>query len=246
MLYKSIIEKFRSGKKQLGILIDPDKLGYLELIELAAEIESSDADFVLVGGSLVSESLEITITTIKQKVSKPVILFPGSLLQISKSADAIFLLSLISGRNPEFLIGNHVVAAPLLKKSNLEILPTGYIIVGGNETTSVEYISNTMPIPPNKSEIAMATAIAGEMLGLKLIYLETGSGASCPASNIMISDVKSCISVPLIVGGGIKNADQLRAVYKSGADIAIVGTAVETNPASVKEFSAVVSELRGA
>ena len=162
------------------------------------------------------------------------------MLQISNDADGILFLSLISGRNPEYLIGNHVVAAPLLKKSKLEILPTGYILIESGNLTSVEYISNTLPIPANKVDIAVATAIAGEMLGNKLIYLEAGSGAKYHVNKNIISKVKENINIPLIVGGGIKTNEEISEVCKAGADIVVIGTAIEKEPDLLKNFSEIV------
>jgi putative glycerol-1-phosphate prenyltransferase len=184
----------------------------------------------MVGGSLVSDSIDYCIDEIKKNSKLPVVLFPGSLLQISNKADAILLLSLISGRNPEYLIGNHVIASPILRKSKLEILPTGYMLVESGKVTSVQYISNTCPIPADKLDIAVATAVAGEMLGFKLIYLEAGSGAIQHVPVEMISAVKRNISVPLIVGGGIKTRSQLDNIFDAGADIVVIGNSLENNP----------------
>ena len=179
---------------------------------------------ILIGGSIVFNGIDETVKTIKSLTSKPVYLFPGSILQVSKYADGILLLSLISGRNPEFLIGNHVLAAPKIKKSGIEVIPTGYILVNSGIDTSVSYMSNTAPIPYCKNDIAVATALAGEMLGLQTIYLEAGSGALKPVSAKMISEVKSQIKIPLIVGGGIKTTEQLYAILQAGADMVVIGT----------------------
>jgi len=205
-----------------------------KLLELSANCA---IDFFLIGGSLTSVSIEPHISYIKKHSSIPVVLFPGSLLQISEKADGILLLQLISGRNPEFLIGNHVIAAPFLKKSHIEVIPTGYMLIDSGKISSVEYISNTKPIPAEKNDIAVATAIAGEMLGLKMIYLEAGSGAPGPINLSMISDVKKNISVPLIVGGGIKSGEDLKAVFNAGADIIVMGTAIENNISLLTEIS---------
>ena len=188
-----------------------------------------DVDFLLVGGSLVSTPIDETIKILKAETDKPVIIFPGNILQISELADGILLLCLISGRNPEYLIGNHVVAAPLLKRSRLEIIPTGYILIENGRSTSVEYISNTKPIPADKTDLAVATAMAGEMLGHRLLYLEAGSGAYEPVKTNLISEVKKNIQIPLIVGGGIQHPDQIRKIFLAGADIIVVGTAIEKN-----------------
>ena len=249
MIYKTIINNKNSNKKQFALLIDPDKhnsdiqtyqerkSGLLSIIEAANDAK---VDFVLIGGSLILHTIDNVIALIKKNCSVPVILFPGSLFQISEKADGILLLSLISGRNPDFLIGNQVIAAPLLKKSGLEIIPTGYMLIESGKTTSVEYISNTKPIPHEKNDIAIATAIAGEMLGNKLIYLEAGSNAPQPISSKMIAEIKKNINVPLIVGGGIKTKDQITEICKAGADIIVVGTAIENDLTLLKDFSAIV------
>ena len=200
---------------------------------LLEALNRNRVDFILVGGSLVSVSVDETVSLLKKNTRVPVILFPGNVLQISPRADGILLLSLISGRNPEFLIGNHVIAAPVLRKSSLEIIPTGYILVENGRTTSVEYMSNTKPIPADKTDLAVATAVAGEMLGHKLIYLEAGSGARDYVNATMIREVRSQISIPLIVGGGIENGDQIRETYRAGADIIVVGSVIEQGEAGL-------------
>ncbi len=235
MIYDKIIRK--PGTGQLAVLIDPDmqtKESLQKLLEIAGK---SKISFFLVGGSIVYNTVDFVIEQIKTQTTIPVLLFPGSLLQISTKADGILLLSLISGRNPEYLIGNHVVAAPVLKSSSLEIIPTGYMIVENNTTTSVEYMSNTKPIPANKPDIAVATAMAGEMLGLKTIYIEAGSGAGHTVSTKMIKEIKKNIDIPLIVGGGIKTKKQADSIIDAGADVIVVGTAVEDNPYFIKDIS---------
>ncbi|NJO69784.1 MAG: phosphoglycerol geranylgeranyltransferase [Bacteroidetes bacterium] len=176
------------------------------------------------------------IQTIKQETNVPVFLFPGNLLQLCDQADGILLLSLISGRNPEYLIGNHVLAAPFLKTTGMEIIPTGYILVETGTKTAVEYISNTTAIPAGKTDIVVSTAMAGEMLGLKVIYLEGGSGADKPVNKTLIEEVKKHINIPLIVGGGIRAANQARDAYDAGADILVLGNVLEENPELLKDF----------
>jgi putative glycerol-1-phosphate prenyltransferase len=166
----------------------------------------------------------------------PVVLFPGSNLYIHSDADGILFLSLISGRNPEFLIGQHVVAAPLLKASGLEILPTGYMLVDGGKPTTVSYISNTQPIPADKADIAACTAMAGEMLGQQLLYLDAGSGAENPVSPGMISAVKKATSLPLLAGGGIRSGEQARNAWEAGADCIVIGNVLESNPGLLEDF----------
>ncbi|MCF6366465.1 MAG: geranylgeranylglyceryl/heptaprenylglyceryl phosphate synthase [Bacteroidales bacterium] len=234
MLYNSI---FNSNRKKLAVLIDPDKQSNDRLAFVSEKSQNDGADFFLVGGSLVSSGLDDTIEIIKQNSDLPVILFPGSILQISDKADGILLLSLISGRNPDLLIGNHVIAAPFLKKSKLEIISTGYILVDGGNKSSVEYMSNTKPIPFNKPDIAAATAIAGELTGNKLIYLEAGSGAINHVAEEMVKEVKGSINIPLIVGGGFKDVESVEKVCRSGADIIVTGTAFERKPELIKQFS---------
>ncbi len=221
-----------TGKKALAVLIDPDKMkDEKRLSNLLELINHSETDFVLVGGSLLVENnFHACLRSIKEKSNAPVILFPGSPSQVSPEADAILFLSLISGRNPELLIGQHVIAAPLLKKMNIEIIPTGYMLIDCGKPTTASYISHTLPIPYNKPEIATATALAGEMLGLKCLYMDGGSGADRPISTAMIAQVREAVSLPLIVGGGIRNEEQAKAAYAAGADLIVVGTAFEEEP----------------
>lgn len=228
MIYEILCRK--KPIRKVAVLVDPDKSNNNSMSKTLEICDKCGIIFVMVGGSLLSRPIDIFLGEIKKKTSLPIVLFPGSLLQISKNADAILLLSLISGRNPEYLIGNHVIASPILKKSKLEIIPTGYMLIESGKTTSVQYISNTIPIPSDKIDIAVATAVAGEMLGLKLIYLEAGSGALLHVPEKMISAVKKNISVPLIVGGGIQSREQLGSIFKAGADIVVIGNSLENNP----------------
>lgn len=219
-----------TNKKQIAILIDPDKTDGKKLKKTVEAAEKAGIDFYLVGGSLlVKNNLEETVAGIKKHTKKKVFLFPGNPAQISNKADGILLLSLISGRNADLLIGQHVQAASVLKNSKLEIIPTGYILIDGGTATTVSYISNTTPIPANKPEIAASTAIAGELLGLKIIYLEAGSGAKDAVPEKMIAMVKENISVPLIVGGGMKDVEQIKTAFAAGADIIVIGTAIEND-----------------
>lgn len=235
-LYPSIIDKASTQKKQVAILIDPDKYSSEGLAKLA-NLAEGRVDFFMVGGSLTSVAISTVVEQLKQLTQIPVVLFPGNVLQLTPLADAILLLSLISGRNAEFLIGNHVIAAPFLKQSQIEVIPTGYMLFENSQITSVEYMSGTKPLPINKPEIAVATAIAGEMLGLKMIYLEAGSGAASPVPCEIITEVRRSISVPLIVGGGIRTATQLHNTFNAGADIAVIGTAIENNLGLIEEIS---------
>ncbi len=231
----SIIKKKKEGKKLFAVLIDPDKFESIETIELA---ESAKVDFIMVGGSILSNgNFEKCIQTIKNKTKIPVLIFPGNHLQISKTADGILLLSLISGRNADLLIGNHVLVAPILKSSDLEILSTGYMLIESGKQTSALYMSNTNPIPHEKDDIAMCTAIAGEMLGLKLIYVDAGSGATNSVSQSMIKKISENISIPLIVGGGINTEKKAIDACKAGADVIVVGNAIEKNKTLIKNIA---------
>lgn len=243
LIYNEILSKISAGKKLFGLLIDPDKVDDKKCTSIAVKAQKYGVDLILAGGSLLMSPLNGLINTIKQNTKIPVMLFPGSPLQITPDADAILLLSLISGRNADFLIGHHVVAAPLLKKSGIEIIPTGYILVDCGTITSVAYMSNTLPMPYSKTDIAVATAMAGVMNGMKLIYLEGGSGARYPVSTDMISKVKASIDVPLIVGGGIRDVEQAEQIYRAGADIIVVGTAIEENPEKLEIFCRVAKKI---
>lgn len=243
-LYDKLIHRKHQNQKCFTVLVDPDKVTAANteaLISLAVEAQ---VDYFFVGGSLViSDQLDTCIQQIKSACDIPVILFPGSPSQVSKYADALLYLSLISGRNPELLIGQHVVSAPFVKKSGLEIMPTGYIVVDGGAPTTVSYISNATPIPADKNDIAMCTAMAGEMLGMKLIYMDAGSGAKKPISESMIEQVAQHIEVPLIIGGGITEPEKAYLNCKAGADIIVVGNAIEKDFSLIKEMSAAVHSV---
>ena len=223
----------------MAVLVDPDKIeepGKIKpLLNLASE---NCVDFFFVGGSLITTSnLSEVVQEIKENVGIPVVLFPGNSMQLDPAADAILFLSLISGRNPDLLIGQHVVAAPILKNNHIEVMPTGYILINSGKITSVAYISNTMPIPDDKYSLAACTAMAGEMLGLQLIYLDAGSGAEKEISPKMISTVRKAIELPLIVGGGINSTQKALAALEAGADMIVVGNAIEKNPNLLIEIS---------
>lgn len=229
-IYQSIYNNTKDGVKMFGVLIDPDKQNVKELIETIKVCNEADVDYFFVGGSIITHGdMQKTTRLIKENSSKPIIIFPGNPDQISGYADAILFLSLISGRNPEFLIGHQVTAAPLLKKANLEVIPTGYLLVDCGTTTTAIYVSDTNPIPHNNSQIAANTALAGEYLGLKLTYIDGGSGAKKCISNDMITKTKLALNGPLIIGGGIRTAQAAKEIYKAGADIIIVGNGAEEN-----------------
>lgn len=227
-----------TSKKKFVVLIDPDKPSNEQIINIVKKSVQAGVDFFFVGGSLLTtDSLDNCIKLIKQHCDIPVLIFPGNSLQISKWCDGFLLLSLISGRNAEMLIGRHVIAAPYLKLYGNEIIPTAYMIIDGGKQTSVSYMSNTTPIPHDKDDIAMCTALAGEMLGLKLIYMDAGSGAINPISAEMISKVKRTIEVPLIVGGGINTPEKAATAAKAGADVIVVGNALEKSTDRLSEFA---------
>ncbi len=230
----------RVNKKLFAILIDPDKVETNSLNQIISLAKETEVDFFFVGGSLLTDnSLDYCIQTIKLNCDIPVILFPGNNLQISKKADAILFLSLISGRNADLLIGNHVISSPYLKESNLEIIPTGYMLIDGGNPTTVSYMSNTFPIPHDKEDIAACTAMAGEMLGLKVIYMDAGSGAKIPISAKMVQKVKRSVSSPIIIGGGINSPETASEIWDAGADVVVVGNAIEKSSELIKRISRV-------
>jgi len=237
-IYESIQAASAAKQRKLALLIDPDKFGSVEHVRKA---ESIGVDYILIGGSLVSKGdFNRCVEEVKKNTKLPVVLFPGSVDQVSPLADGILFLSLISGRNPENLIGRHVQAAPVLKKTLLEIIPTGYMLIDGGRVTTATYMSNTVPIPYDKNDIASCTALAGEMLGLKLIYMDTGSGASKHVSLSMIKEVRKNISIPLIIGGGIRNAEDAYEICRAGADMIVIGTIAEQSPETVAEIAKAV------
>lgn len=220
---------FNSEIKKVAILVDPDKYDESGVKDIVRRSTEARVDYFLAGGSLTHTSVVELIRTLRELSFIPVILFPGSLVQLTAEADIIFLSSLISGRNPELLIGNHVVAAPYLKEVKDKVVPVGHIVVHCGTTTSVEYMSQTMSIPYDKTDIAVATALAGEMLGMKAIYLEGGSEALKPVDPLMIEAVKKEISVPLITGGGIRSANEVEKAFQAGADLVVIDNGGEIN-----------------
>lgn len=232
-------DRYKIGKKSIAVLIDPDKVedpaSLTRLLHLASE---NCVDFLFVGGSLITTTnLSEVIRQIKEAINIPVVLFPGNSMQIDPGADAILFLSLISGRNPDLLIGQHVIAAPILKNNRIEVMPTGYMLINSGRITSVAYISNTTPIPDDKYSLAACTALAGTMLGLQLIYMDAGSGAEKEISPRMISTVRKAIDKPLIVGGGINTTAKAIAALQAGADMIVIGNALEKNPDLLIEIS---------
>jgi phosphoglycerol geranylgeranyltransferase len=238
-ILNSLQQRHKEKKKSIAVLVDPDKAEdpsrLQQLINLAIE---NCVDYFFVGGSLVtSANLSDVVKRIKDSVAMPVILFPGNAIQVEASADAILFLSLISGRNPELLIGQHVVAAPILRNTRLEVIPTGYMLINSGKITSVAYISNTMPIPDDKYSLAASTAMAGQMLGLQTIYIDAGSGAEKEISARMIAAVRKSVTIPLIVGGGINSSLKAITALEAGADMIVIGNALEKDPDLLTEVS---------
>lgn len=242
-LYSQFLDAKINGEKRFVVLIDPDKvrLGKInKVLEISME---AGVDFFFIGGSLVvNDMLDYVLKSMKEHCQIPMILFPGNSFQLSYKADGLLFLSLISGRNADLLIGKHVITAPFLKVSPLEIISTGYMLIDGGVSTSVQYMSNTNPIPANKDDIALCTAMAGEMLGLKQIYMDAGSGALNAVSESMISMVSGGINIPLIIGGGIRTPEKAASNAKAGADVIVVGNAIEKDPLLIKEMAIAVHE----
>ena len=243
-IYTQLRERKLKGQKSFAVLIDPDKVNPSAVEQLVRLSVDASVDYFLVGGSLViSNQLDEVVQQIKASCDIPVILFPGSPSQISNYADALLYLSLISGRNPELLIGQHVISAPFVKQSGLEIISTGYMVVDGGAPTTVSYISNATPLPSDKNEIAMCTAMAGEMLGMKVIYMDAGSGAKRAISENMIQAVAQQIEVPLIIGGGITDPEKAYRNCKAGADVIVIGNAIEKDASLIKEMAAAIHSV---
>ncbi|MBN4070461.1 geranylgeranylglyceryl/heptaprenylglyceryl phosphate synthase [Olleya sp. AH-315-F22] len=236
-IYQNILTSISKAEKLLAVLIDPDKMDLEHLKSFIKKVNNSIITHVFVGGSTVKkEETDALVSEIKILTNLPIVLFPGDIIQITDKADAILFLSLISGRNPEYLIGKHVEAISTLKSINLEVIPTGYILIENGKATSVQKVTGTQPMLRNNIQHVVDTAIAGEFLGMKLIYLEAGSGATHPIETKMISEVKKELSIPLIVGGGIKTKQQLDGAYNSGADLVVIGTAFEEDESFFNEL----------
>lgn len=237
----SLLALRAEGQRAFAVLLDPDKINFDVFPTMLRQAVEQGVDYFFVGGSLITSSvLGEMIAEIRRYTPIPVILFPGSVLHIEPSADAILFLSLISGRNPEFLIGQHVVAAPILRRSGLEILATGYLLVDAGRPTTVSYISNTTPLPHDKPGVAACTAMAGEMLGLRLMYLDAGSGAQRPVPPELIAAVRQSVDTPIIVGGGINSTRKAADALDAGADVIVVGNGIEQNPDLLPRIAAVV------
>ena len=236
-IYKDILDKIECNQKLLAVLIDPDKSEVENMAAFISTVNTASIDYIFVGGSTVEhEATEKIVLEIKEYTTKPVVIFPGDITQITNKADALLFLSLISGNNPDYLIGKHMKAVPTLLESNLEVIPTGYILIENGKETSVQKVTQTNPIPRNNVQEIVCTAKAGEFLGMKLIYLEAGSGATHPVPSTVIKAVKSTLNIPLIVGGGIRTIEQLHTAYNSGADLIVIGTAFEEDESFLDEL----------
>lgn len=241
-VYHYIIDKTKAGKKLFAVLIDPEKCIGERLTQLIQKADKAQPDFILVGGSQLTKSVEQTVIAIKALTNIPVVLFPGNAMQISDRCDAILLLSLLSGKNSEYIIDQHIKAAKRIKQSGVEVISTGYLLIDGGCRSAVEQVSGTLPLPADATDLITRTAIAGELLGCKLIYLEAGSGAKRPISGDTIKAVKRECRIPLIVGGGIVSITQLTVAMESGADLVVVGNHFETHPDDLAEFCRCVAE----
>ena len=243
-------ERLLNVRKERGagyfVLLDPDKTHRDQLPSIVREATEAGVDGFLVGGSLMStDEFEQHLRTIKQNTSVPVIIFPGSIMQVSSVADAILFLILISGRNPEHLIGNQVIAAPIIRRSGLEPISTGYMLIEAGNTTSAEFMSNTKPIPRDKADIAVAHALAAEIIGMKFVYLDAGSGANASVPEEMLRAIASKCSLPMIVGGGIRTPEEARKKVEAGASFVVTGTVTEHNNhhSFIKEFAEAVHSM---
>ena len=234
----------QQNRKSFAVLLDPDQVGQRDFTETVSRAIAHQADFFFVGGSLITDYVQREmIAIIRQQTDAPIVIFPGNSLHIDTSADSLLLLSLISGRNPDLLIGQHVIAAPLLKRSGLDIVSTAYMLVDGGAQTTVSYISNTMPLPHDKPSVAACTAMAGELLGMKLTYLDAGSGARRPVPGALISAVRQAVDTPIVVGGGINSGEKAYEALQAGADLIVVGNGIEQNPDLLPQIAGVVSSF---
>lgn len=243
-IYQNIIKSVSAKEKLLAVLIDPDKFVVTNTIPFIDKVNDSVATHVFVGGSTVDKNTtEVLVSEIKKHTTLPIILFPGDVTQITGKADALLFLSLISGRHPEYLIGKHVEAVSKLKQTNLEVIPTGYILIESGKATAVEKVTKTKPIPRIDIQNIVDTASAGQLLGMNLIYLEAGSGAEMPLTTNIISQVKAVLHIPLIVGGGVRNKAQLEAIYDAGADVVVIGTAFEEDESFFEQIKSPLSSM---
>ena len=242
-LHHLIKDNCAANKKMFAVLIDPDKQNTNQLKSLVDLAHQSKVDFFFVGGSLLTnDSLNQCVSFLKEVSNIPVILFPGNAMQVNKDADGILFLSLISGRNADMLIGKQVITAPVLKASNLEVIPTGYMLIDSGKPTTASYMSNTTPIPHEKNDVAACTAMAGEMLGLKLIFMDGGSGAQNPISNEMIKKVRQSVDIPIVIGGGIDSGKKAAENCTAGDDLIVVGNSIENKPELISEIAQAIHQ----
>lgn len=242
-IYADLCKLKKNGRSGFAVLVDPDKIAPSDMPHLASLCNDAGVDYLLMGGSLVvAHQIDTCIQRFKADSDIPVVLFPGSPAQVTPYADALLYLSLISGRNADLLIGQHVVSAPMVKASNLEVISTGYMVIDGGVPTTVSYMSHAAPIPANKPDIALCTAWAGELQGKHIIYMDAGSGARIPVSEEMIHKVSSHIDIPLFVGGGIHTPEKVYANCKAGANIVVVGNAIEQDPFLIRELAQATKE----
>jgi len=240
-IYSRILEKANKGQKQIAVLIDPDKHEQTEFASLAKRMAAYPIDYFLIGGSLLSKDiLDECLQAFKNETDIPLVIFPGGIMQVNSKADALLFLSLVSGRNPELLIGKQVESVPYILDAKLESISTAYLLIDGGNITTAQYISNTIPIPADKGEIAALTAKAGEMIGMKLCYLDAGSGAKNSIPPKMIQTVKKIINTPLIIGGGIKSGKEAKEKLDAGADLIVVGNVLEKDESLLQEMMAAV------
>ena len=235
--YRNILVKREQNHKMVAVLLDPDKCKDRHIVSIISMLKSYPPDFVFVGGRHTILSTNSLIEILQEELSSKIVLFPGDASQFSDKADALLLLSLFSGRNPEYLIGQHVNSAIGIRAWGVEVIPTAYILVEGGKTSAVEYMSNTRAIPRNKKDIAVSTAVAGELLGMRLTYLEAGSGAQLPVPTEMIQAVRHNLDMPLIVGGGISTPEAMMAAFEAGADLVVIGNAFESQPQLIPDFA---------
>lgn len=241
-IYRELLMNREKGKKMIAVLIDPEKCYGRNFAAIVAALKVSEPDYVLIGGSHAVRSLDSMIDILREEINAKLILFPGDASHFTPKADALLFLSLLSGRNPDFLIAHHIKSALTIRESDMEVIPTGYLLIDGGKVSSVEYISNTRPIPRDKNQIALSTAMAGELLGMRLTYLEAGSGALHPVPAEMITYISKKLETPIIVGGGISSIEQLEAAYQAGADMVVVGNFFENNLDRMQEFCEWVKE----
>jgi len=234
--YRKILLQREANRKMIAVLLDPDKCVGGILAATISALKTNVPDFIFIGGSHTLTSSDLFIDLLREETEATIVQFPGNASQFSTKADALLYLSLLSGRNAEFIIGQHITSSVAIKKSGIEAIPTAYILIDGGKPSSVEYISNTRPIPNDKKDIVLSTAVAGELMGMRLVYLEAGSGANTAVPTEVVEHVSKGLSLPLIVGGGIKTTEQMTAAFDAGADLVVIGNLFETEINKIAEF----------